>query len=232
MAYSYYDKKDYYRASVLLEEVIPLLKGTAEAEKAQFYYAFTQYELRMLEMSAYLFKNFRETFPRSIYSEEAAFMEVLSYFENTPKYYLDQGNTQKTIYGIEAFMREFPESEHREKAQRMVNILQEKLETKAFENAKLYYKIMDYKAAIIALGNYIKEYPYSPNTEEAQYLRMVSSYKLAKISTESKQLERYAQAIEFYYKFVDKYPKSKLLRSAENYFELAQNQVNKLKNKS
>lgn len=231
-AYAYYDKGDYYRASVLLEELVPLLKGSAEAEKAQFYYAYTQYELRMLEMSAYLFKSFKETFPRSIYAEEAAFMEVLSYFEDTPNYYLDQGNTQKTINGIEAFMRAYPESEHREKAQRMVNILQDRLETKAYENSKIYFKIMDYKAAIIALNNFIKEYPYSKYAEEAHYLKIVSAYKLAKMSTEAKQPERYAQSIEFYYKFVDKYPQSKLLRSAESYFELAQNQLSKIKSKS
>ena len=34
-AIKYYEKGDYFRSGVLLEEIIPLLKGRPEAEKAQ-----------------------------------------------------------------------------------------------------------------------------------------------------------------------------------------------------
>ena len=42
-AYKYYDKKDYYRAGTLFEQVIPLIRGREDAEKVQFLYAYTQY---------------------------------------------------------------------------------------------------------------------------------------------------------------------------------------------
>lgn len=231
-AYKYYEKKDFYRSGELLAELIPLLKGTEDDEKAQYYYAFTQYELRFLETSAFLFRTFKETYPRSIYTQEAGYMEVLSMFEDTPRYYLDQSNTEKTISAIEEFIREFPDSPKREKCQEMIDILVDKLQTKAFENARLYYKIMDYKAAIISLGNFHKEYPGSEYAEEALFLRVAAGYKLAKISTETKQLDRFNQVIEFYLNFVDKYPTSKFLKTAEGYYDSATNQVNKLKNKS
>jgi hypothetical protein len=54
-AYNYYDKKDYFRASQLLEELVPLLKGTQDAEKAEFLYAMCQYEVRLLESAAFYF---------------------------------------------------------------------------------------------------------------------------------------------------------------------------------
>lgn len=33
---NYFAKKDYYRASVLLEQIMPIIRGLPEAEKAQF----------------------------------------------------------------------------------------------------------------------------------------------------------------------------------------------------
>jgi outer membrane protein assembly factor BamD len=59
-AYSYYDKKDFFRASTLLESIIPLLKGTENAEKAEFIYAMCQYELRLLESASFYFDYFLE----------------------------------------------------------------------------------------------------------------------------------------------------------------------------
>jgi len=57
-ALKYYDKKDYYKAGILLEELIPLLKGRPESEKAQFLFANTNYLQRDYVLSAYYFRNF------------------------------------------------------------------------------------------------------------------------------------------------------------------------------
>ena len=57
-AFDYYDKKDFFRASQLLEELVPLLKGTQDAEKAEYLYAMCQYEQRILETATYFFDNF------------------------------------------------------------------------------------------------------------------------------------------------------------------------------
>jgi outer membrane protein assembly factor BamD len=42
-AVNYYKKKDYYRAGILFEELIPLMRGQAESELTQFYYAYCQF---------------------------------------------------------------------------------------------------------------------------------------------------------------------------------------------
>jgi outer membrane protein assembly factor BamD len=33
----YYEKKDYYRASILFDQILPIIRGLPEAEKVQFY---------------------------------------------------------------------------------------------------------------------------------------------------------------------------------------------------
>lgn len=224
-AYKYYDKKDYYRASVLLEELIPLLKGTGNAEKAEFFYAMCQYELRLLESSAFYFDYFLETYPRSIYAEEALYMVALSQFEGSPSYYLDQGNTDKAILALENFIDKYPDSERRAKCQQMIDRLNVKLEKKDFENARLFYQVQEYKAAILALANFAKDYPNSPDREEALYFRILSAYKLARLSTDAKKPERFQQTIDFYTTFVDSFPKSRHLKELESVFDYSTQQL-------
>ena len=224
-AYNYYDKKDFYKASQLLEELVPLLKGTQDAEKTEYLFAMCQYELRLLESAAFCFDYFLETYPRSIYAEDAMYMGALSAYENSPSYYLDQGNTAKAIAGLEDFIVKYPDSPRRGKCQTMIDRLNEKLELKAYENARIFHQIMEYKAAIIALGNFAKDYPNSENREQALYLQVVSSYKLAKASTDAKKPERYQQTLDFYTNFVDSFPKSKKLKDLEYIFENSTSQL-------
>ena len=54
-AIQYYKKGDWYRAGLLFEELIPVLKGSTESEMAQFYYAYTQYQQQQYLLSATLF---------------------------------------------------------------------------------------------------------------------------------------------------------------------------------
>ena len=68
--------------------------------------------------------------------------------------------------------------------------MREKLEKKAFEIAKQYNTISDYKAAIVALDNFISDYPGTPFKEKALFYKFDSTYKLAINSIPSKMEER------------------------------------------
>lgn len=232
-AYAYYDKKDFFRSSVLLESIIPLLKGTEHAEKAEFLYAMCQYELRLLESASFYFDYFLETYPRSIYAEEAVYMNALSQFENTPSFYLDQGGTDKAIMALENYINRYPDSEEkRNLCQEMIGKLNERLERKDFENAKIFHQVMEYKAAIIALANFAKDYPNSEYREEALYLRIISAFRLAKNSTDAKKPERFRQTIDYYTNFADSFPKSRKLKELESVYDYASRQLAQVKNDS
>ena len=58
-AIKYYEKNDFYKAGVLFEELIPLLKGQEMAEKAQFYYANCQYKQPELHNEFFLLQKVR-----------------------------------------------------------------------------------------------------------------------------------------------------------------------------
>lgn len=230
-AVKYYNEGDYYRAGLLFEELVPLLRGKAEAEDAEFYYAYCQYYQRALLLSSYYFRKFYETYPRGKFAEEAFYMHCRSLFEISAPEELDQANTSDAIESIQSFLKRFPDSKYRDQVNSYSAGLSAKLNLKHFDSAKLYFKIRRYRSAVVALDNYRKDYPDSPYLDHAAFLRFSSQYEYAKRSIRTKQEERYYEAIEYYENFVDKYPDSEYVKEAENIYEHCINRISSLKKK-
>ena len=228
-AIQYYDKGDFFKAGTLLEELIPLLKGRPESEKAQFYFANTNYRQRNYTLSAYYFKNFHDTYPNSEYAEEAYFMQAKSLFKDSPEFQLDQTNTYTAIEVIQEFLNRYPESRFRAEVEGMSQELQKKLETKAFNAASLYYDLRYFQSAVTAFTGFQQGYPASPYGEQAAFLKLSAQYDLAHESVEEKQQERYLEAIAFYQSFIDAFPQSKSLKDAERMYDAARAEVDKMK---
>ncbi len=227
-AIGYYEKKDYYKAGVLFEELIPIVKGQEMAEKCQFYYANTQYHQRNYMMSSYYYKKFVDTYPRSKYAEEAMFLYGKSQFLDSPQPSLDQTNTYGALDAIQLFLSAYPNSSYKEECNQMVDQMRRKLETKAYDQTKLYYKIGDYKASVVAFTTFKREYPESIHNEEFAYLKISAQQKYAHKSIEIRQKERYSKAIEFYEEFVDKYQSSVYQKDAEDVYDECVSKLNKL----
>jgi outer membrane protein assembly factor BamD len=241
-AIKYYDKKEYYKANLLLEEILPNLKGQTGVEKGLFYYAYTHYYGKQYVMSAYYFKEFYQTYPRSEFAHESMFMNAKSLFNDSPAYNLDQTNTSEAMRALQSFANRYPNSSYMEEVNKMSDDLRKKLEVKAYENAKHYYKLgsynpMLYKSAVIAFNNFQKSYPDSQFNEEVSFLRVESQYNLAKGSFEVilkngnkvyLKKDRLYEAIEFYHNFIDKYPGSKYKKAADNMYQDCQHLLSTL----
>ena len=184
-ALKYYEKKDYLRAGMLFEEIIPLLQGSEKAEKAQFYFAHSHFHQKQYTLAAFYFKRFADTFARSPLVEEAAYMYVNSLYEDTPDYNLDQSNTLSTVEAAQTFLNTYSQSTYAPKVIEILNGLRVRLELKAYDNAKLYYRINNYKAAVIAITNFARDFPDSKFNEELAYLRLISQVRYARESLES-----------------------------------------------
>lgn len=227
-ALEYYKNEKYYKASLLFEELIPLYRGRRQAEKAQFYYAYCHYHSGNLLLSAYYFKEFYKTYPRSEDAEEARYMVAVSLKENSPPYNLDQTNTKKAIEAFQQFINTYPHSEMVSSSNAAIDSLRDKLEYKDYKNALLYAKIYRYKAAIVAFDNFSENWPDSDLNEEIYYSKVSVGYKYAKNSIREKKKERYEQVLEYYTNFVDKYPKSDYIKKAESYYEKTRDDLRKL----
>jgi outer membrane protein assembly factor BamD len=227
-AIDYYDKADYYKAGLLLEDVIPLIIGTQESEKAQFYFAYCNYHQSQLVEAAYYFQRFYQTFRLSKFAEEARYMQVRSLYEDSPPFNLDQSSTVEAISVTQSFLNAYPNSAYFEECSVVMNQLREKLEKKSFENAKLYHKIGNYLSSVIAFKNFQRDFPDSDFNEEGSYLRLDAQYKYAEQSTARRKRERYDEAITHYEYILDNYPESKFLKAARKIYEKCLNELGKL----
>jgi outer membrane protein assembly factor BamD len=227
---SYYAKKDYYRASVLFEQILPIVRGLPEGEKVQFYLAYCQFHDKLYLLASEQFRTFYETYGRSPLAEEARYMFAFSLYKASPNWNLDQTSSIEAQAAMQEYLNRYPKSKFQEEALNVIIVTQEKLEKKGFENARQYYKTRQYKAAIVALNNFQNNFPDSKFREEAAFLVIDAEYKLAQQSITSKQSDRYKAVIEHYKEFLDTYPESKFLKEAEKLYAESLAKINTLKN--
>lgn len=214
-AVKYYDKKDYNKALILLDDLVQRYRGRAEAEDLYYYFAYTNYNLKDYTTARYHFKIFADTYPNSTKAEECRYMAAYCFYLESPNYSLDQSNTIKAIEALQLFINLYPRSDRSAEAAKLIQDLRDKLEIKSFENAKLYLTIGDYKSAVIAFRNSMREYPDTKFAEEMEYLAIQSQCLYAKNSIEAKQEERFTEAIQMANEFAENYPESKFLKDSE-----------------
>ncbi len=229
-AVAYYKDKDYGRALELFEELLPIYKGTKKGEEVHYYYSFCNYGLEDFILAGYYFRNFINTYPNSKYAEELKFMGAYCYYLDSPKPDLDQANTMMAIEEFQAFSSKYPKSAKVQECNELIDVLREKLARKSYNSAKLYYRLSEYKSAIIALKNSLKDYPNTKYKEDLMFMILESSYMLAKNSIESKQKERYEDTIKEYYTFIGAFPESRYLKKAEKMYKSAQEAKKSTKN--
>ena len=214
-----YNKKDYSKALILFEGLAQKYRGTAEAEDLNYYYAFTLYRLKDYTTARFKFKEFADTYPNSKNAEECRYYGAYCYYLDSPASSLDQENTYKAIDALQLFINFYPKSERAVQAAQYIATLRDRLETKAFDNAKLYYDlggydITYYKSAVVALKNAQVEFPDIKYAEEMNLLIVKSQYMYAKNSFEIRQEDRFNEAIGYYNEFIEAYPNSSYAKEA------------------
>jgi outer membrane protein assembly factor BamD len=219
-AIEYYDTDDNYKAGVLLEDVTPLLRGKADAEKAAYYLANNYFKQDQFMLSAFYFKDFYLTYPRSKHVEETMYMHIYSLYKNSAEYNLDQTSTYECLKAMSGFVTRYPNSVYMDQCNVIASELNHKLMHKAFLHSMMYHKVGNYKSAVVAINTFIKEYPSSIYLEDSYFTRFEAQYHLAYNSVHGTiQLERYFQALEYYQLFVEKYADSKHKSKANDYYD-------------
>src|SRR5690606_36811705 len=121
--------------------------GSDDAPNVVFNSAYANYYDKNYKLAGHQFKNFAVTFPQDPRKEEAAYMSALCYYEGSMDYNLDQTSTELAINELQNFLNEYPTSERSRNISQLMDELRYKLEYKAYENARQYYKMGEYKAA-------------------------------------------------------------------------------------
>jgi outer membrane protein assembly factor BamD len=210
-----YEAGKYSKAIKLFEQIAPVYKGKPQAEKLFYMYAQSLYKTKQLYTAGYQFEVFASSYPKSQYIEEASFLSAKCYSALSPRYSLDQVDTDKAITKLQDFIDTYPNSTYLPEANTLVKELRGKLEKKAFEIAKQYNTISDYKAALVALDNFINDYPGTPYKEDALYYKLNSAYQLAINSVPSKMEQRLNEAKSSYSSLLKSKPETKYKKQAD-----------------
>jgi outer membrane protein assembly factor BamD len=214
-AKEYYAKGEYVKTTELLTQILPRFRATDEAEELNWMNAQAYFGMKDYVMAGGYFKTFIDQFPFGKHSEEANYMAALCDYNISARPELDQENTKNAIEGFKIFLNKFPNSSKVEDCNKRINDLQDKLVEKSYLNAKLYYDMKQYKAAVIALSNSLKEYANTKYREKMMYLKLNSLYLYAEFSLHNKQKERYQAALDDYYSFMEEFPKSTYSRDVK-----------------
>ena len=230
-AKQYFAMGKYQQAATLLQDVVTMQKGRSNAQESLYMLGMALYNNKDYETASMTFKKYFSSYPKGDYAEQASFYIGQSLFKSAPEPRLDQTPTVGAIAAYQNFLDYYPDSKYREDAQQKLFKLQDILVQKEYLSAKLYYNLggyfgninanteSNYEACIITAQNALKTYPYSDLREKFSILIMKSKYYLAKNSSEEKKVDRYRDAEDECYGFLNEFPESKEAQTAQEYIE-------------
>ena len=187
--------EEYGKANILYEMIIPAFRGKSQAEEIAYNFAHGHYLDGSHVLSSHYFKAFADTYSSSPRKEEALYLSAISYYKLSPRYQLDQSDSQKAIDAFQSFVNAYPESPKVGEANDFIDLLRQKMELKAFDSGKMYYRTRNYGSSIQSLENMLKDYPDSSYDEAARYIIVKSSMDWANNSVYTKKEERYKKTV-------------------------------------
>jgi outer membrane protein assembly factor BamD len=228
LAETLYKEGKFKKSSRLFEQIVPKYRGKPQGERVTYLYARSLFETELYFTAAYQFERFTKSYPKSDSLQAATFFEAKSYYMESPRYSIDQRDTMKAINKLQAFINNYADSEFLPDANVMVDELISKIEKKAFEIAKQYNTISDYKSSIKAAENFLSDYPGTSLREDAMFLKLDATYNLATKSFASLMESRFNDAASAYTSLVKFYPESKYREKADDIMATVTEELAKL----
>lgn len=221
----------FQQAATLLSDVVTIQKGRSTAQESLYMLGMAQYNNKDYDAASATFRKYFSTYPKGDFAEQASYYIGQSLYESAPEPRLDQTPTIGAINAYQTFLDYFPDSPLRENAQQRLFKLQDLLVQKELLSAKLYYNLggyfgninanteSNYESCIITAQNALKTYPYTEKREDFSLLIMKSKFYLAQNSSEEKKMERYRDAEDECYGFLNEFPESKDCEQARKFIE-------------
>lgn len=221
-AFDYFNNGKFSKAASIFESLSVLTDGTERDDTVRYYWGLSNYKFRDYYTAETNFDQFIQRYPRSPFTSEARFLRLDCLYRQTLRYELDQTPTYTAINAISEYVIEFPSTTHMQECNDMLRELNERLDRKAYEGAKLYYRMEDYLASRVAFRNVLKEDADNIYREDILYYIAMSSYKYAHQSVPAKQKERYLSFVDDYLNFIGEIPESHYRRELDSFYHKAQ----------
>ena len=218
-AFDYFNNGKYTRAAQLFESLTMLTNGTERYDTVMYYLGLSNYSNKDYYTAETNFQQYLTYFPQSSFSEMAEFLRIDCLYRSTLRYELDQTPTYTAINAMGDFLRNHPTGANADICRHWIEELSERLDRKAFESARLYYKMEDYLASRVAFKNILKDDADNVFREDILYYAAMSSYKYAQMSVAAKQRERFLVFQDDYLNFIGEYPESAYRKELDGLYE-------------
>ena len=218
-AFDYYNAGKFSRSSALFESLTLMTNGTERYDTVMYYLGLSNYSYKDYYTAEANFSQYLTNFPQGAFAESAQFLRIDCLYRSTLRYELDQTPTYTAITAIGEYLRDHPTGANSDIARHRLQELGDRLDRKAYENAKLYYKMEDYKAARVALKNVLKDDADNIYREDILYYSAMASYKYADMSVASKKKERFLVFQDDYLNFIGEYPESAYRKELDGLYE-------------
>lgn len=192
----------------------------AQIQMARAYRNNNQYRLAATEYDRFL-----QLYRNDERVPIAEFERAMCYYELSPRYQLDQTDTQRAISFFQLFIDRYPGHDLVPEAQEKVRELRAKLAHKKYEAATLYETRDMYRAAALTHEVVFDQYPETAWADDALLGAIRSYIEYSAQSVPQRQAERLEQAIENYNRLIQVFPDSPLLKDAEGLYEEAQQRL-------
>ncbi len=202
-ANEYYAAKKWTNALALYDRLPNLVAGTDDAPNVVFNSAYANYYDKNYKLAGHQFKKFSVSFPDDPRREEAAYMSALCYYEGSLDYNLDQSNTDLAINELQDFLNNYPSSDRSKNINKLIEELMYKQEFKAYENARQYFNMAQYKASDVTFENVLEDFPGTKLRPKIYNYILKSKYELAVNSVYDLKAERLDNALA-YTRFVER----------------------------
>ena len=228
----YYEQGEYGKSAHLLGGILTKYAGTAQYDTIMVTYAHALAEVGDYYTAAHYFSDYVKTYPSSSRCEDCQFMAGYCYYKLSPKPELDQADTESAIEELQLFVNLFPESPKVPEAEQMMSQMTDKLAYKDYLSAKLYFNLgnymgNNYNSAVITAQNCLRKYPDTEHREELSFLILKAKYIQADRSVLAKQADRYRDAIDEYFSFVNEFPDSKFRSDADDIYRHSEKGLSK-----
>ena len=226
-AFQYFEEGKYSKAAALFESLSVLTNGTERDDTVRYYWGLSNYKYKDYYTAETNFTQFIESYPRSPFTSDARYLRLDCLYRSTLRWELDQTPTYRTIDAISEYILDFPENPNMERCREMLDELNLRLDKKAYEAAKLYYKMEDYLASRVAFRNVLKSDADNVYREDILYYIAMSSYKYAYLSYKSLQKDRYLTFVDDYLNFIGEIPDSRYRKELDVVYRRVQRALGK-----
>jgi outer membrane protein assembly factor BamD len=204
-----YEKQHWDKALVELQKLVLNYPGVNFIDSAQYLLGMTYFNQKEYPSAINEFNRLLTSFPTSSLADDAAFKVAECDFRMSPRAELDQTHTQKALDELKNFLDDYPLSDKREKAQRVLEECRSKLAKKVYQGGYLYYKLRRYDAAALYFKQVLDEYQDTEWSKLSQFYLAEALY----------QGKKYDQAKEGYQKFIQDFPQDELAKKATKNLE-------------